>query len=599
MLKTFLKNSLIILFTAFLIIPLILMLFNYYTKPSYYEGFNSFPKPSYSFEFRNDVSNATVVDSISGEVSVTLSGGAYYDLSGIHLDGASALALLDSFEMGGSDMTFEVYVKYDNDSPSWGTVYQMGSIDKGEDSALLFQSNDYNRVDLELNNDPSLFANSAMSDDEWMKWHHYVGIFSSTNGSSLYLNGNEEATNTTYKTVPTRTTRQYNSIGSSPTGEYFMSGTVAYMRIWDGTALNETDISYLYSKRETRDLSFVTITDLSMVITSTTSGVTNNSTTADSFISLIFTSNESTNDFDVNDITVTGGSLSNFSGTGTTYIATFTPSGNGQCTIDVLEGTFTDFFGNTNSASTSFVWTYNDGTSSGSGSSDSSSSGSGSSDSSSSGSGSSDSSSSGSGSSDSSSSGSGSSDSSSSGSGSTSSDSSSSGSGSSSSDSSSSGSGSTSSDSSSSGSGSGDSSSSGSGSGSSSSDSSSSGSGTTTSETNPFVELLSSDELKTFLSGIFSQYSSDSQTISGDNVQSYDWSSSSNIKCVADNGSVPGNNLCCGQEGVLQDTKYICPSEYPNCEGYVCGETWGKCKATRSTSGTTTGMTYGQWVGST
>ena len=124
---------------------------------------------------------------------------------------------------------------------------------------------------------------------------------------------------------------------------------------------------------------------------------------------------------------------------------------------------------------------------------------------------------------------------------------------------------------------------------------------TGTSGTNPWSELLSSSELQSFLSGIFSQYSSEtsSDTNSYGNTQSYDWSSPSNIKCVADNGSVPGNPLCCGQEGVLQDTKYVCPSEYPNCEGYVCGETWGKCKATRSTSGTTTGMTYGQWVGST
>ena len=98
---------------------------------------------------------------------------------------------------------------------------------------------------------------------------------------------------------------------------------------------------------------------------------------------------------------------------------------------------------------------------------------------------------------------------------------------------------------------------------------------------------------------MFSQYSSSrySTNISGGDTESYSWSSP-NIKCVADNGQEPGNPLCCGQEGVLQDTKHICPSEYPFCEGYVCGETWGKCKTTRST-GATTGMTYGQWVGST
>ena len=50
-----------------------------------------------------------------------------------------------------------------------------------------------------------------------------------------------------------------------------------------------------------------------------------------------------------------------------------------------------------------------------------------------------------------------------------------------------------------------------------------------------------------------------------------------NIKCLADNGSSVGDPLCCGQNGVLQDIKYNCPSEYPYCVGYKCGETWGRC----------------------
>ena len=50
-------------------------------------------------------------------------------------------------------------------------------------------------------------------------------------------------------------------------------------------------------------------------------------------------------------------------------------------------------------------------------------------------------------------------------------------------------------------------------------------------------------------------------------------SKKSKMKCLADNGAKPGDPLCCGQDGVLQDTKYNCPSEYPHCVGYKCGET--------------------------
>ena len=54
----------------------------------------------------------------------------------------------------------------------------------------------------------------------------------------------------------------------------------------------------------------------------------------------------------------------------------------------------------------------------------------------------------------------------------------------------------------------------------------------------------------------------------------------SSFKCLADNGAVVGDPLCCGQDGVVQNTKYNCPSEYPHCIGYKCGETWGKCSTT-------------------
>ena len=53
------------------------------------------------------------------------------------------------------------------------------------------------------------------------------------------------------------------------------------------------------------------------------------------------------------------------------------------------------------------------------------------------------------------------------------------------------------------------------------------------------------------------------------------------MKCIADNGAKPGDPLCCGQDGVLQDTKYNCHSDYPYCIGYKCGETWGKCSKTQ------------------
>ncbi|MGB7421124.1 MAG: IPTL-CTERM sorting domain-containing protein [Comamonas sp.] len=67
---------------------------------------------------------------------------------------------------------------------------------------------------------------------------------------------------------------------------------------------------------------------------------------------LTFTLSEASSGFSVGDITVTGGALSGFTGSGSSYSATFTPSANSiaTATIDVAAATFTDAAGNVNMA---------------------------------------------------------------------------------------------------------------------------------------------------------------------------------------------------------------------------------------------------------
>ena len=86
-------------------------------------------------------------------------------------------------------------------------------------------------------------------------------------------------------------------------------------------------------------------------------------TSNNSALSMIFTSNESIyNFFVVDDITVSGGSISSFSySSSSVYTAVFTPSGDGAKTIDVGARSYTDVDGNHNIAADQFNWTY-DGT---------------------------------------------------------------------------------------------------------------------------------------------------------------------------------------------------------------------------------------------
>ena len=95
-------------------------------------------------------------------------------------------------------------------------------------------------------------------------------------------------------------------------------------------------------------------------ITITSAEVSDGATSNDSTLSLTFTSSEATSNFAVGDITVSGGTISNFTSTSSTvYTATFTPASSGATTIDVAAGVFTDAAGNNNTAATQFNWTYN------------------------------------------------------------------------------------------------------------------------------------------------------------------------------------------------------------------------------------------------
>ena len=83
-------------------------------------------------------------------------------------------------------------------------------------------------------------------------------------------------------------------------------------------------------------------------------------TSNDSALSLTFTTSEAITDFIIEDITVTGGTMSAFEALNDTiYTATFTPSAEGVKVIGVASGTYKDVAGNENIAAVQFNWTYN------------------------------------------------------------------------------------------------------------------------------------------------------------------------------------------------------------------------------------------------
>ena len=51
-----------------------------------------------------------------------------------------------------------------------------------------------------------------------------------------------------------------------------------------------------------------------------------------------------------------------------------------------------------------------------------------------------------------------------------------------------------------------------------------------------------------------------------------------NLPCIADYGSMPGDNVCNGEIGLIQDDTLVCPYYKPICKGYRCDSIPGSCE---------------------
>jgi hypothetical protein len=112
-------------------------------------------------------------------------------------------------------------------------------------------------------------ALSTDTDTSWMgQFRHYIVTNTYNNASStsfaLYVNGVFEASNTS--TTPLSSASRTLTVG----GNSFGDGTIAYLRIWDGTAMSASDVSALYRSRNvvnSSKLNFHVNDQLSLAIT--------------------------------------------------------------------------------------------------------------------------------------------------------------------------------------------------------------------------------------------------------------------------------------------------------------------------------------------
>lgn len=139
-------------------------------------------------------------------------------------------------------------------------------------------------------------------------------------------------------------------IANPPSGTYTLTIT------HEGNLRNDLqDFSLIVTGYDETSSIFPSGPSMTIVAAEVNDGDTSN----DNALSMTFTSTDATTDFTETDISVTGGTISNFTSTSpSVYTATFTPITEGETTIKVAENTFTDAEGNNNIATNTFKWIY-------------------------------------------------------------------------------------------------------------------------------------------------------------------------------------------------------------------------------------------------
>jgi cytoskeletal protein CcmA (bactofilin family) len=209
--------------------------------------------PTYAWEFRNATGAATVYDMVGG-VAATPQSGATSTSAGMTFNGSSDYVDITPFQMGGNNFSIELYVEMLDHTEFASQIFSAINGTGGETDRIMICNGESGYAgNLQ-------FAIGGSSYDDWTGYFSatsgFVHIVITMNGSSAtaYKNGVKESRVETLQATTLTNARTYylgKSVNSAlHTDHYMFNGTIAYFRIWQGTALTDSDAATLYADRE-------------------------------------------------------------------------------------------------------------------------------------------------------------------------------------------------------------------------------------------------------------------------------------------------------------------------------------------------------------
>ncbi len=190
-----------------------------------------------------------IKDSVGGLTATYVNGTTSDTTNGANFDGINNYIDLQDFEFGGV-CSFEVYFKFITQKNGINVVqfiHPDGTWGNATDTIDLYSTSTgfYNTI--KNNNSYGIIGNQSMGSHNTTDWFHVVWTFN--NGTHVQYLNNVQKLSTTG--VPLRTiTRDIHQLGTN-SRTAFMNGYMKYFKIYQGTALSASQVSELYTNRET------------------------------------------------------------------------------------------------------------------------------------------------------------------------------------------------------------------------------------------------------------------------------------------------------------------------------------------------------------
>ncbi|GMI03344.1 hypothetical protein TrLO_g13981 [Triparma laevis f. longispina] len=190
------------------------------------------------WDFRGCNNGASITDSIAGYLSAAPRNGPTCSPSGITIaDSDDYLDIID-WEWGGTT-SIEVLVRYDSFN-SYGRIFDFGN-GAGNDDVMLYNGDD-NKIDFGVRQGTTwkVVTESSFGLGEWT----HVTLTVSGNTMKTYKNGALVGTKIDGH-EPNVLTRTNHVLGNRAETDRAFDGTIAYLKIWHGVELQQSDVDAL------------------------------------------------------------------------------------------------------------------------------------------------------------------------------------------------------------------------------------------------------------------------------------------------------------------------------------------------------------------